>query len=83
MEKLNQLSGRAVPVDLIRTVAIVGVILLHASGEWTVTAQQMNRRNPFEIIRWSTVRYLPKFSANWVAAIHNVNGRAFASTHKR
>jgi surface polysaccharide O-acyltransferase-like enzyme len=55
MEKLNQLGGRAVPVDLIRTVAIVGVILLHASGELTITTQQMSQMNPFEIIRWSAV----------------------------
>ncbi len=50
MEKLNQLRGRAVPVDLIRTIAIVGVILLHASNDLTI--QQMNQ---FEIIRWTTV----------------------------
>ncbi|MGD0203470.1 MAG: acyltransferase family protein [Candidatus Bathyarchaeia archaeon] len=50
MEKLNQLRGRAVPVDLIRTVAIVIVILLHASNDLTI--QQMNQ---FEIIRWTTV----------------------------
>ncbi len=50
MEKLNQLRGRAIPVDLIRTIAIVGVILLHASNDLTI--QQMNQ---FEIIRWTTV----------------------------
>jgi surface polysaccharide O-acyltransferase-like enzyme len=55
VEKLNQLRGRAVPVDLIRTVAIVGVILLHASGEWSITIQQMNQMNQLEIIRWSVV----------------------------
>src|SRR5208337_1005612 len=48
--KLNQLRGRAVPVDLIRTIAIVGVILLHASNDLTI--QQMNQ---FEIIRWTVV----------------------------
>jgi surface polysaccharide O-acyltransferase-like enzyme len=37
-------------VDLIRTVAIVGVILLHAANDLTI--QQMNQ---FEIIRWCTV----------------------------
>ena len=50
MEKLNQLRGRAIPVDLIRTIAIIGVILLHASNDLTI--QQMNQ---FEIIRWTTV----------------------------
>ena len=37
-------------MDLIRTVAIVGVILLHAANDLTI--QQMNQ---FEIIRWCTV----------------------------
>jgi len=37
-------------VDLIRTVAIVGVILLHAAND--LTSQQMNW---FEIVRWNTV----------------------------
>jgi surface polysaccharide O-acyltransferase-like enzyme len=47
---LNQASRLSVPVDVIRTVAIIGVILLHASNDLTV--QQMNQ---FEIIRWCTV----------------------------
>ena len=55
MEKFNQLSGRGVYVDLIRTIAIVGVILLHASGSWVITVQQMNQMNQLEIIRWSVV----------------------------
>jgi len=42
--------GFSVPVNLIRTVAIVGVILLHAAND--LTSQQMNW---FEIIRWNTV----------------------------
>lgn len=42
--------GFSVPVDLIRTVAIVGVILLHSAND--LTNQQMNS---FEIIRWNTV----------------------------
>ena len=37
-------------MDLIRTVAIVGVILLHAAND--LTSQQMNW---FEIVRWNTV----------------------------
>jgi surface polysaccharide O-acyltransferase-like enzyme len=49
---LNQLRGRAVPVDLIRTVAIVGVILLHASNDLTI--QQMST---LEIFRWTTVDF--------------------------
>jgi surface polysaccharide O-acyltransferase-like enzyme len=55
VEKLNQLRGRAVYVDLIRTMAIVGVILLHASGSWLITPQQMNEMNPLESVRWAVV----------------------------
>lgn len=55
MEKLNQLRGRAVYVDLIRTMAIVGVILLHASGSWLITSQQMNEMSPLESVRWAVV----------------------------
>ena len=39
-------------MDIVRTVAIVGVILLHASKDYTV--QQMSW---FEIIRWNTVSF--------------------------
>jgi len=47
---LNKEGELSVPVDLIRTIAIVGVILLHASNDFTV--QQMTL---LEIFRWSTV----------------------------
>jgi len=43
-------SGFSLRVDVIRTVAIIGVILLHAADDLTV--QQMN---VFEIFRWCTV----------------------------
>jgi surface polysaccharide O-acyltransferase-like enzyme len=47
---LSQERGFSAPVDLIRTVAIVAVILLHSANDLTI--QQMNQ---FEIIRWTTV----------------------------
>ena len=47
---MNNEKGLSVPVDLIRTIAIVGVILLHAAND--LTSQQMNS---FEIFRWGTV----------------------------
>ena len=50
MENLSKERGFSVPVDVIRTVAIVGVILLHAAND--LTSQQMNW---FEIVRWNTV----------------------------
>ena len=39
---------RAIPVDLIRTLAIVGVILLHAANE-VITVHQVN---PHEVLGW-------------------------------
>ena len=49
-KKLNQEKGLSIPVDLIRTIAIVGVILLHAANDLTI--QQMGQ---LEIVRWWTV----------------------------
>ena len=48
-KKLNQ-RGLSIPVDLIRAMAIVGVILLHAANDLTI--QQMGQ---LEIVRWWTV----------------------------
>jgi surface polysaccharide O-acyltransferase-like enzyme len=47
---MNQERKLSIPVDVIRTAAILGVILLHAANDLTV--QQMNE---FEIVRWCTV----------------------------
>ncbi len=55
MEKLNQLQGRFVHVDLIRTIAMIEVILLHAAGRWTITSQEIGQMNQLEITRWSVV----------------------------
>jgi surface polysaccharide O-acyltransferase-like enzyme len=49
-ENLSKERAFSIPVDVIRTVAIVGVILLHSAND--LTNQQMNW---FEIIRWNTV----------------------------
>jgi surface polysaccharide O-acyltransferase-like enzyme len=55
VEGLNQLRGRSVYIDLIRTVAMIAVLLLHASGQWIITSQEMSQLNNLEIIRWSVV----------------------------
>jgi surface polysaccharide O-acyltransferase-like enzyme len=55
VNKLDQFSRRPVHVDLIRTIAIVGVILLHASGSWIITPQQLNQINQLESISWAFV----------------------------
>ena len=55
MANINCLGGRAVNVDLIRTVAMVGVILLHAAGQYTITSQELSQMNPSELTRWGIV----------------------------
>ena len=47
---LNQERGFAIPVDLIRVVAILGVLLLHAANDLTI--QQIN---DLEVWRWCIV----------------------------
>jgi surface polysaccharide O-acyltransferase-like enzyme len=53
----NQLRSRALNVDLIRTAAMVGVIMLHAAGQWTITSQEMSRLNPLGITSWAVVEF--------------------------
>ncbi len=55
MAKLNQLRGRAVNVDLIRTIAMFGVILLHAAGRFTITPSELSQLAPLDFTRWSIV----------------------------
>jgi surface polysaccharide O-acyltransferase-like enzyme len=52
---LNQLRERPVNVDLIRTVAIIGVLLLHAAGSWTTTPQEMSQLNTLGLFRFGFV----------------------------
>jgi surface polysaccharide O-acyltransferase-like enzyme len=55
MAKLNQLRGRPVNIDLVRTVAMIGVLMLHAAGRFTTTPQELNQLTPFQLTQWSTV----------------------------
>lgn len=63
MEKMNQLRGRSVNVDLIRTIAMVEVILLHAAGRWAITSQEINQMNPLEITHWGIVNIYQSIGA--------------------
>lgn len=51
MDKLNQKRRLSIHVDLIRTVAIIGVIVLHATQD----ATSFDPQAPYEIWRWWTV----------------------------
>jgi surface polysaccharide O-acyltransferase-like enzyme len=53
---VKQERSLAIPIDLIRTIAIIGVILLHATNDLTI--QHLNQ---LEIIRWCTVDIYQSF----------------------
>jgi surface polysaccharide O-acyltransferase-like enzyme len=55
MENLNQIRGRPVNVDLIRTTAMFGVLLLHAAGRYAITSQELGQMSPLEFARWGIV----------------------------
>jgi surface polysaccharide O-acyltransferase-like enzyme len=57
LENLNHLRSRAFNVDLIRTIAMVGVILLHSSGQWIISSKEMNQLTPLGITRWVIVDF--------------------------
>ena len=57
VDKLIQERMRAVPADLIRTIAIIGVITLHAANE-AIVPQVMNQT---EIYRWWMVNIYQTF----------------------
>ncbi len=57
MEKFNLIRGCPVNVNLIRTVAIIGVILLHAAGRYTITSQELSTLNPLQATSWSFVTF--------------------------
>jgi surface polysaccharide O-acyltransferase-like enzyme len=63
VKNLNQIRGRTVYVDLIRTVAMIGVILLHAAGRFIVTSQEMSQMNPTEITGWGVVNVYQSLAA--------------------
>ncbi len=82
MDKLNQIRGRAVYVDLIRTVAMVGVILLHASGRWTVTSQEMNQMNQLEFTSWGVVSIYQSFAVMGVPLFLMLTGALLLQPEK-
>jgi surface polysaccharide O-acyltransferase-like enzyme len=57
LENLTQLRSRAFHVDLIRTTAMVGVILLHSAGQWIMTSKEMNQLTPLGITSWAIVDF--------------------------
>ena len=55
MEKFNLIRGCPVDVNLIRTVAIVGVVLLHASGQYILTSAQLASLDRSQLVSWGFV----------------------------
>ena len=56
-QKLSQDKGLGIPVDLIRTLAIIGVIFLHATND--LTPDSMSQ---LEVVRWVTVDVYQSFA---------------------
>ncbi|NLE04570.1 MAG: acyltransferase family protein [Crenarchaeota archaeon] len=57
MKKLNQLNGRVVYVDLIRCVAMIGVILLHAAGRYPIDSSSLLQFDTFGTLSWVIVDF--------------------------
>ena len=53
--KLNVIRGKPVYVDLIRTVAMLGVPMLHAAGRWTITPQEFTQLSAPNFVTWAVV----------------------------
>jgi surface polysaccharide O-acyltransferase-like enzyme len=52
---VNQLRGRPVNVDLIRAIAMIGVLLLHAAGRYTITPVELSQLGAMDFLRWGIV----------------------------
>lgn len=52
---MNQLRGRPVNVDLIRAIAMVGVLLLHAAGRFPITPTELGQIGAVDFVRWGIV----------------------------
>jgi surface polysaccharide O-acyltransferase-like enzyme len=55
MEKNFQLKLRDVPVDLVRTVAIIAVIMVHAVGRWAMNSQELSQFDTVGLASWVIV----------------------------
>jgi surface polysaccharide O-acyltransferase-like enzyme len=55
MERRFQFKLCNIHVDLIRTIAILAVILVHAAGRWTITSQELNQFDTIGMASWATV----------------------------
>jgi surface polysaccharide O-acyltransferase-like enzyme len=55
MEKRSQFKLCDVPIDLIRVVAIIAVVLVHAAGRWSITSQELSQLNTVGTASWVTV----------------------------
>ena len=42
-------------MDLVRTIAMIGVLLLHASGRYVISSRELSQMNPAAIAQWSIV----------------------------
>jgi surface polysaccharide O-acyltransferase-like enzyme len=83
LENLNNFRGRAFNVDLIRTVAMVGVILLHASGQWLINSKEMSQLTPFGITSWVIVDFYQTIGVIAVPLFLMLTGALLLQPEKR
>ncbi|MCW4035384.1 MAG: acyltransferase family protein [Candidatus Bathyarchaeota archaeon] len=82
-EKLNKLGGRTVYVDLIRATAMVGVIMLHASGQWLMSSQEFSQLNMLDTVRWVVVDVYQSVSVISVPLFLMLTGALLLQSEKK
>ncbi len=83
MENLNELGNRSFNIDLIRSVAMVGVIVLHAAGQWLITSQEMNQLTLLGTIRWVVIDFYQTLGVLAVPLFFMLTGALLLQPEKR
>jgi surface polysaccharide O-acyltransferase-like enzyme len=83
LENLNGLGNRTFNVDLIRTIAMIGVIMLHAAGQWIITSKEIHQLTPLGITRWAIVDIYQTFGVIAVPLFLMLTGALLLQPEKR
>jgi surface polysaccharide O-acyltransferase-like enzyme len=62
---------------------MVGVILLHAAGQWIITSQEISQLNPLEITRWAVVDIYQTFGVIAVPLFLMLTGALLLKPEKK
>jgi surface polysaccharide O-acyltransferase-like enzyme len=55
MEKSLQLKPRDIHIDLIRTIALIAIVSVHAAGRHFITSQELNQFSSLGVASWIVV----------------------------